>query len=73
MKVWSWFSGKKSAIGGYFLLAAWAITEFVIGDWGVTADILPKIAGTFAKVGVLLTGGGGIHKIAKAIKSKTML
>lgn len=73
MKLWSWFNGRKSAIGGYFLLASWAITEFVIGDWGVSADILPKITGTFSKIGVLLTGGGGVHKIGKAIKKKIIV
>lgn len=73
MKWWSALSGKKSAIGGYFLLAAWGISEFVIGDWGVSADILPKIAGTFTKIGVLLTGTGLGHKGIKAIKKKMIV
>lgn len=73
VKFWNWISGKKTVIGGYMLLLALAITELAIGQWGIEADILPKIVGTLNWIGGILTATGGAHKIGKAIKKKMII
>ncbi len=70
MTWWEWLSGKKTVIGGYMLLAALAITELVIGQWGIESDILPKIVGTLNWIGGILTATGGAHKVVKVIRRR---
>ena len=66
MKLWGWFSGKKTVIGGSALWLAWFLTDFVIGELEITSALVPKAAMLLEWVGGVLVPGGLIHKGVKA-------
>ena len=70
-KIWDFFNGKKSVIGGVCLwIGVSFIGDLLIGELGLTAAILPKIAAVFTWLGTYLTPVGLAHKGLKAIGTK---
>ena len=65
MNFWKFLSGKKTAIAMVVLFAATFIVEVVIGQWGATADWLPKLVSTLNWVGMALGTVGMSHKAMK--------
>ena len=65
-KVWTWFSGKKTAIGAAAMLLSAVVTEVVLGIWSVEWAPLELINETLLWAGRAFAVGGLMHKGVKA-------
>lgn len=65
-KLWTWFDGKKSAIGAYCFGGAYAIGKLA-GIWNVHYSWIPPTMDTLTEAGAVLTGMGIVHKGVKAV------
>jgi thiol:disulfide interchange protein len=63
--LWQWLDGKKSTIAMIILFLATFLNEVVIGQWGATADWLPKVISTLNWIGMTLGTVGMGHKAIK--------
>ena len=68
-KLWAWFDGKKTTIGAVILMIPALINEVLIGIWNLPPHPWLEIAGTCSWIGLVIAGGGAIHKAQKAIKA----
>lgn len=62
MKLWTWFSGKKTVIGTAFLMVA---AFFVQTDVGGDAAWADKLIQAFDYIGLAMGGVGLGHKAVK--------
>lgn len=61
-KFWNFFNGKKTVIGLLCMYGVMFINEVVIDIWAIDSPALPKIAKTLGWLGLIIGGGGLIHK-----------
>ena len=66
MKLWGWFSGKKTGLGAAALMLAVLLQDVIVGEFGFSAPWIDGAVGTLEKLGVLFGGVGLTHKAVKA-------
>jgi len=67
VKIWNWFSGKKTVIATTILIVAAFCQQVLIGVWSADWTWLPQLIQSFEWIGMVLGGTGLIHKAAKTI------